>query len=568
VNAATAFAEVLVDELIRSGLRHAVICPGSRSAPVALALAAAEADGRIELRVHFDERSAGFLALGMAKVSGLPTAVLTTSGTATANLLPAVVEASYSCIPLVVLTADRPPELRGVGANQTIDQAHLYGNFVRHYVEIGVPEDRGGQQSEWRATVSRVAIESLGHGGAAAGPVHVNMPFRPPLVPDGTRSWHEPLQGREGGQPWTVAAALHDSAEVADFGDRTLVMVGDAPLGAGQRAVRLAEENGWPVISEPSGNAARGPHALSTGGWLLANDGFWQASKPSDILVVGRPTLSRAATSALGDGDVRVSVVAQDRAWADAAANVQRVFTRLPAFARSHTSGSWLAHWQAAESKARQALDAVLGANPRSEQAVVRDMRAAMPPDALLIAGSSLPVRHLFLCATADEGATTIANRGAAGIDGTVSTSVGAASAWQSTGGGKAVALLGDLTFAHDSNGLAVQQTERPQLTVVVLNNDGGGIFELLEPAEAVPRPTFERVFAASSGVDVAALAGAHHVPYLRCSDGKEIAAAVLDPRTDLQVVEVKCERRETANIHSELRNAVNLALKEATDGA
>jgi len=564
MNPATAFAQVLVDELIRNGMRQAVICPGSRSAPVALALAAAEAEGRIDLRIHFDERSAGFLALGMAKISGEPTAVLTTSGTATANLLPAVVEASHSGIPLVALTADRPPELRGVGANQTIDQAHLYGSFVRHYVEVSVPEDRGDQQAEWRAAVSRAAIESLGHAGAAAGPVHINLPLRPPLVPDGSHGWHEPLLGRAGGQPWTVAAAPHDAPEVADFDDRTLVIVGDAPLSWGQRAVRLAEENGWPVISEPSGNASRGPQAISTGGWLLSNESFWQASKPSDILVVGRPTLSRAVSSALRDGDVRVSVVAQDRTWADAAANMQRVFTQLPAIERSQPSGSWLAHWQSAESKARQALDAVLDANPRAEQAVVRDMRVAMSPDALLIAGSSLPVRHLFLCATADDGATTIANRGAAGIDGTVSTSVGAASAWQSSGGGKAVALLGDLTFAHDSNGLAVPQNERPQLTVVVLNNDGGGIFELLEPAEAVPRPTFERFFAAGSGVDVAALAGVHHVPYVRSSDGKDVAAMALDPRTDLQVVEVVCERRETAKVHSELRVAVSLALEEA----
>jgi 2-succinyl-5-enolpyruvyl-6-hydroxy-3-cyclohexene-1-carboxylate synthase len=568
VNAATAFADVLVDELIRHGMRHAVISPGSRSAPVALALAGAEAEGRIELRVHFDERSAGFLAMGMAKVSGRPTAVLTTSGTATANLLPSVVEASHSCIPLIVLTADRPPELRGVGANQTIDQAHLYGVFVRHYVEIGVPEDRGRQHGEWRATISRAAIQSLGQAGLPAGPVHVNIPLRPPLVPDGQAQWHEPLDGRAGGQPWTVAPTTHASAEVADFDDRTLVIVGDAPLGTGQRAVRLAEENGWPIISEPSGNASRGPNAVSAGGWLLDHDEFWQTAKPADILVVGRPTLSRAITRALGDEGVRVSVVTQDRSWADAASNVHRVYHRLPEIERSHTAGDWLARWRTAESASRRAIDAVLDATPRSEQAVVRDMRAAMPPDVLLIAGSSLPIRHLFLCSAADEGVTTIANRGAAGIDGTVSTSVGAAAAWQSSGGGKAVALLGDLTFAHDSNGLAVAQSERPQLTIVVLNNDGGGIFELLEPAEAVARPTFERVFAAASGVDIAALAGAHHVPHVRSAHGKEVAAAALDPRTDLQVVEVRCERLETARVHGELQNAVSFALKGAIDGA
>ena len=283
---------------------------------------------------------------------------------------------------------------------------------------------------------------------------------------------------------------------VSRFDARTLVMVGDAPVGMGQLAVRLAEENNWPLISEPSGNALRGPNAVSAGGWMLANDEFWRARKPRDILVVGRPTLSRAVTGALGDKDVRVSVVTKDPSWADAAANVQRVFPRIPGVKPVDDAGDWLGHWRKAELSARLAIDAVLDAHPHSEQAVVRDMRAAMPADALMIAGSSLPIRHLFLCSAPHEGVTTIANRGAAGIDGTVSTSIGAADAWQRTGGGKAVALLGDLTFAHDSNGLAIPQEERPQLTVVVLNNDGGGIFELLEPADAVPRETFERVFA------------------------------------------------------------------------
>ncbi|HYU84171.1 MAG TPA: 2-succinyl-5-enolpyruvyl-6-hydroxy-3-cyclohexene-1-carboxylic-acid synthase, partial [Kribbellaceae bacterium] len=245
MNPSTAFATVVVDELVRCGVREAVLAPGSRSAPLALALAAADTAGRLRLHVRVDERSAGYLAIGLIRGSGLPVPVITTSGTAVANLHPAVLEASHSGLPLLVLSADRPPELRGSGANQTTDQIKVFGSAVRAFHEVGAPAERAGQVAYWRSLVARSVAVARGVRTADPGPVHLNCALAEPLVPDGTTDWPEPLDGRAGG-PWTSVHSAAASVSAVAPGPRTVVVAGD---GASQAARLAAEAGNWPLFA-------------------------------------------------------------------------------------------------------------------------------------------------------------------------------------------------------------------------------------------------------------------------------------------------------------------------------
>lgn len=567
MNPSTALATVLVDELVRGGCREAVLSPGSRSAPLAMALHAADAAGRLRLHVRIDERSAGFLALGLAKAAGVPVPVLTTSGTATANLHPAVLEAGESGVALVVLTADRPPELRATGANQTVGQLGLFGDAVRLFHEVGAPAQAPGQQAYWRALVCRALAAATGALTHDPGPVHLNLALREPLVPDGDPAWVEPLDGRPGGQPWTgVAPRPGPEGDQDDGPARTLVVVGDAPPSLGDAAVRLAEARGWPVLSEPSGNARCGPAAVPAGALLLRGPG-WERLRPERVLVVGRPTLSRPVQAALRDPRVRVDVVTATARWADAVRSAARVLPGLPAVGAHHpdVDETWRADWRAASGAAAEAVDAVLAELPAAEPRVARDLLAALPPGALLVAGSSMPVRDLFLAGHPRTGVTVLANRGAAGIDGTVSTAVGAALAWQAAGGGRAYALLGDLTLLHDANGLVRGPAEPcPDLTIVVVDNDGGAIFGLLEQAAPEHAPAFERVFGTPHGVDLAALCAATGTPLTRAATAAEAVAAALEPFPGVRVVQVRTDRSGVPEVQARIRAAVDAAVAAA----
>ena len=308
MNPSTAFGVTFCDELIRCGLREMVLAPGSRSTPLAMAFADAGQQGaaqqeRIRLHVRIDERSASFTALGLAKASRRPVAVLCTSGTAAANFHPAVIEAGESAVPLIVLTADRPPELRGTGANQTIDQIKLYGAAVRWFCEAGTPEARPGMTAYWRSLACQAWARAAGLAGALAGPVHLNLPLRDPLVPGGETEWPEPLEGRPGGQPWTRFGdrpAAGDPLELP-WTERGVLVCGDGDYDA-LPLVELAEQAGWPVLAEPSSGARRGPHALSAYQYLLATPEFVRAHPPDLIISAGRPGLSRGQTAFLRTG--------------------------------------------------------------------------------------------------------------------------------------------------------------------------------------------------------------------------------------------------------------------------
>jgi 2-succinyl-5-enolpyruvyl-6-hydroxy-3-cyclohexene-1-carboxylate synthase len=563
VNPSTALATVLVDELLRCGVRDAVIAPGSRSAPLALALHEAEAEGRLRIHVRIDERSAGYLALGLAKASNVPVAVVTTSGTAAANLHPAAIEADQSGVPLLLLTADRPPELRSTGANQTIDQVKLFGDAVRLFAEVGTPERDAGLTAYWRALAGRAWAAALGTLTRDPGPVHLNLAFREPLVPDGDNDWPEPLGGRADGAPWTSLETPATLAPNIRLPARTLLIVGDTTPSNGRAARRLAEEHGWPVISEPSGNAGGGTSAISTGALLLEVPEFVDAARPDHILVVGRPTLSRAVLALLRDPRSVVTVVAGTAAWADATRTATQVLHALPAAdGRHEPDGEWLSVWIDAEAAARKVLNEQLDDADTSELGLAKALYAELPSDALLYLGSSMPVRDMFVAAAPREGVTVLANRGVAGIDGTVSAAVGAALAWQRDGGGRAFAVLGDLTALHDSNGLVLGPDEpRPDLTIVVVNNDGGAIFGLVEPGSEQYADAFERVFGTPHNVDFAAWCGATQTPHTRAASIGAALDAALDPRGGLNVVEVRTERASIRPLRQELSREVARAV-------
>ena len=547
MNPSTALARVLVDELVRGGVREAVLSPGSRSAPLAFALHRADAAGLLRLHVRIDERSAAFLALGLAKVSGRPVPVVTTSGTATANLHPAVLEAAHAGVPLLLLTADRPPELRGTGANQTVDQVGLYGRAVRAAFDLGVAESRPGAVAYWRSLVCRALAAAHGE---RPGPVQLNVGLREPLVPDGDEFWPEPLDGRSDGAPWTARVAPLAVAPADDLPARTVVVVGDSTPSVTGAAVALAATRGWPLIAEPSASA--GAAALPAGELVLSAPGFLDAHRPDRVLVVGRPTLSRVVARLVAGSPV--DVVGGGGQWSDPARQASRVLPGVPV-AGGPVDPSWLPAWQAVSRAASTAVAAVLDAAPGlPEPVVAREVLAAA--QGLLVVGSSKPVRDLFLVG-AREGVHVLANRGVAGIDGTVSTAVGAALAH----GGAAYALLGDLTFLHDANGLVAGPDEpRPDLVLVVVNNDGGAIFGLLEQAGPEHAAAFERVFGTPHGVDLAALCAATRTPYARAASVGELREALV-PRGGVQVVEVRTDRVEAVALDRRLRAAAVAAV-------
>ena len=595
MNPSTAFGTVLADELARCGLREAVVAPGSRSTPLAMALWELERAGRVRLHVRIDERSAAFTALGLAKVSGRPVAVLCTSGTAAANFYPAVIEAAESAIPLLVLTADRPPELRGTGASQTIDQVKLYGSAVRWFAEAGVPERRPGQCGYWRSLACRAWAHAAGALGTLPGPVHLNLPLRDPLVPDAppapedsAAEWPEPLSGRPGGAPWTRVDTAGGGAAPLElpWAERGLLVCGDGDYDAAA-LVALAERAGWPVLAEPSSGARRGPNALAGYQYLLASPEFMAAAQPELIISAGRPGLTRPQNELLGlarvpgQSAVRHVVVASGPGrWADP----QRAATEVAAAVRvsggpgappSRWLGTWLRAEAAAARAAAQVLDSWPGREPGeasalSEPEVARELAAALPGNALLWCGNSLSARDIDVLLPARGDIRVVASRGASGIDGTASTAIGAALAHaRQRPGSAAFALIGDLSLLHDAPGLALgPQEPRPDLCLVVVNNDGGGIFAGLEPARfAGP---FERMFVTPHGASLEHLAATFGLPYTLAQAPGDVAkaAAATTAGSGLRLVEARTSQGANAALRASLRAAASSAAAASLPGA
>ena len=590
MNPSTALGTVLADELVRCGLREAVLAPGSRSAPLAMALWDRAAAGDLRLHVRIDERSAAFLALGLAKADGRPVAVLCTSGTAAASFHPAVIEADESGVPLLVLTADRPPELRGTGANQAIDQIKLYGSAVRWFCEAGVPEARPGMTAYWRSLACAAWAHAGGQAGGLPGPVHLNLSLREPLVPDppgdGAQPWPDSLDGRPGGAPWTKfpsrqalpPVALPSVAAVPPVGplelpwtERGVVVCGDGDYDAAP-LLKLAERSGWPVLAEPSSGARRGSNALRSYQYLLTSPEFTAAHAPDVIVSAGRPGLSRAQLAFLrGAGAAapgRHVVIAEGPGrWADPARSATDVVPAVRLAGRARP-GRWLESWQRADAAAGRAVDEILdGLDEPSEPRLARDLAAAMPHGALLWAASSLPVRDLDQQMAPRDGVRLLASRGASGIDGLVSSAIGAALAHQAAGGGPAAALLGDLAFLHDAPGLVLGPDEpRPDLCLVVVNNDGGGIFSTLEPAAF--EASFERLFGTPHGAALEHYARAAGLPYVRLGAAEDLPSVLhAAGQPGLRVVEVRTSRGAQAALRGKLQATALAAVATITLG-
>lgn len=590
-NRNVAWARIFVEELARAGLREACIAPGSRSGPLVLAL---DADPRIRTFVHLDERSAGYFALGIGKATGRPAIVVTTSGTAAANLLPAVVEASQGEAPLLVLTADRPHRLRGQAANQTIDQVKLYGPYARLFHDVAPPRLDEECLRYLRGLAGRAVAAAR---GPPAGPVHLNFPFDKPLEPTPVPGdVPQPLRvgeaggaaGRPEDRPFTAvergrrlpdAEALDRLAELVRASPRGLLVCGPAaePERMGPAALRLGAATGYPLLADPLSGARFHPGAsegaLTGYDLFLRDEEGWSALAPDLVLRTGLPSPSAVlerfleaypgATHAVVDAGGRwkdPSAVATHYLLADPAATFEALGQRLAGMEGGLGDPGWAAGWRRAEEAARSALAEQWDAE-FFEGTAVAETAAVLPAGALLFVGNSMPVRDLdAFAAPRNESLRVLGNRGASGIDGTVSTPLGAAAASR----GPAVAVIGDLALYHDMNGLLAARRFGIDVCFVVLNNDGGGIFHLLPIREF--EPPFTSHFVAPHGLDFRHAARLYDLVWERAASRTELRAALGRALAEggPRIIEVPSDGAQNRRRHEEVAEAVRRAVAEA----
>lgn len=568
-NRNTALASAMVEELARCGLREAVISPGSRSTPLALAL---WRDPAIQARVLLDERSAGFFALGAAQATRTPAAVLCTSGTAAANLHPAICEADESGIPLIVLTADRPPELRGIGAGQTIDQVKLYGSAVRWFCEVGTHEADDSGLLHFRSVACRAF--AVARGDPRPGPVHLNVAWRDPLGPervDGDMTATSPLalEGR-GDRPLTTVAApppptppeplVQALAEQIQAAPRGLIVAGRMLPGAAEAIAALARATGYPILAEPTSQLRLGGHDRSQ--VVPAYEAIARARPdaltPDLVLRFGEmptckplrqwiATLDQAAQLVIDPshgwndpGRIAGAIVRSD------AEPIARGLTLLmqPAGVDGSWSRAWLAAGAAAGAAIAAELDATQGA---TEPGLHRALGRAYREGEIVYTASSMPIRDQeAFVESAGRAVLFLANRGANGIDGLVSSGIGAAAA----SGRPTVIVTGDLGLLHDLGGLAAIGEAETLLRIVVVNNDGGGIFSFLPQAEQIDEAEFEALLGTPRGVDLAGAAALFGLHYRRVDDLDELPAALA---AGTGLIEVRVDRRQNVALHERL---------------
>lgn len=527
-----ACARAVLGQLLAQGVTDLVLAPGSRSAPLALVAEAAARDGLLRLHVRVDERAAGFLALGLAKGSGRCVPVVTTSGTAVGNLLSAVMEAHHSRVPLLVVSADRPASLVGTGANQTTEQAELFGGFLRYRARVA----SAAAPQSWPAQAARAVLAAEGALSRNAGPAQLNLELGLPLVPaDGPVGGPVPAGAVEAGPAAAPEPVLLPGTP------RTLVVCGDAAPATGRAAVELAEAAGVPLLAEPSSNARVGATALATGRLLLAGSLGGQVER---VVVFGRPNLSRPVTALLSRPDVEVVVVTEAPDYPDPGWRAKLV---APAVALEPGPAEWLADWQARDADRSARLDALLaGAAGLSGPGLARLVIGSAPADQVLCLANSNPVRDADLAPVRADAGPVYANRGLSGIDGTIGTAVGVALAVNAP----TTLLCGDLAFVHDAGSLAIGPMEpRPELRIVVADDRGGSIFATLEYGQQRFADAFERVFATPTGLDLVALAAAYGVPARRLRTADEVAGALAEPASGLEVLVVDVDREGRAEL-------------------
>ncbi|MGV1035485.1 MAG: 2-succinyl-5-enolpyruvyl-6-hydroxy-3-cyclohexene-1-carboxylic-acid synthase [Candidatus Nanopelagicales bacterium] len=570
MNSSTELARVVLTELLDAGVTDVVLAPGSRSAPLALALAAAERRGDLTLHVRIDERSAGFLALGLARIQVRPVAVVCTSGTAVANLAPAVVEATYAGVPLIAITADRPPVLRKTGANQTIDQVGFFSTQVCCAVDIPLGPESPADPLRWHAQVRRVIAAAAGLAGDRAqspGAVQLNLGFAAPLTPDGddtqtdglatavTAADDTGLAGQNSSPARGIAEPINYA--LADIGrssvpTRGIVLVGDVLDEADSlAAIELANSCGWPLISEPSGNALRGPTAVPAASELLGDARFLASHRVDLVVSIGRFGLSRSTMELVKSADQHIAVGLTGRDRPDPARTAVTLLSRVPLpviedplVTWTGPDDSWNRSWQAAAAATAEALDDVLAGTPFGGLQVSRVVVDSLGRDDLLLAAASRTVRDVEVTLRPSSNLPRIiGNRGVSGIDGLASTAWGAALA--SGQHVRTIALMGDLAFLHDHNGLLHPREElQPNLTIVVVDNNGGGLFSSLEQAAPEFAQDFERVFGTPHDVDLAGIARAAGLRTLVAEDRQELIAALAATAGGLAVIVVNSASR------------------------
>jgi len=508
MNQATQLARVIVRQILEAGITDAVISPGSRNAPLSLALVAAQKQNLIKLHIRIDERTAAFYALGLAKASNRPVPVICTSGTAVANYHPAVLEASHSNIPLFVITADRPAELRRTGANQTTEQARIFGKAVRYFSDVS-----GG------AFPLELPLNAL-----QSGPVHINVQFDEPLLADDDSSWLDAIT--------VTPPKVFDRKKAGTLASKTtrgLLVIGHDRGGIEIAAVNnFIELLKWPVISE---DPLSFPQAHAHASLFLTSTTIAKDLAPDTVIVIGRTTLSRSVNTLIKSArssfviDPRIATVDSDRL-------ADKKFTDLPELHVAPADPDWIAKWQKYSERAAKVVKEI---SVWSEPLIARELAANLPEKATLFVASSRPIRDLEAFASARGGVTTYANRGLAGIDGNISTATGIA-----THHGAAFAVLGDLAFLHDLTGLI--HHDLVNLKIFVINNDGGGIFSTL-PQRGVDG--FEEVFGTPHGLEPAKIAASIGINSKRINSAADLKSELSAPVEGLSVVVLDVPNRE-----------------------
>ena len=533
------FCATLADEWIRLGVTDAVVAPGSRSTPMALALA-----DRAEMVVHVvhDERCASFVALGIG-LAGVPALLLCTSGTAAANFFPAVVEAGLSAVPMIVLTADRPAELRGVGAPQTIDQVDLYGDHVTWFRDPGVPDN--DERSLWRG----LAGDAYAH--SSIGPVQLNLAFREPLL--GVAG---PLPDAVPRQPLNPSQQRRDPVPAEFDRQRGVILVGGGSEVAASDVKALHDLTSWPILADPLSGMRHLDGVVTTADALLRHRQFADDHMPEVIVRIGRP----AASKVLSQWSARAGatmIQVGGPGVIDPDHNVSAVCAigdLLISEPTGSTETTWLARWMHADERADNAITTVLASlDELTEPAVARCVAEKLPKGAVLTVASSMPIRDLEWFG--GSAAQAHANRGANGIDGVVSTALG-----RGLGGVPSVLLIGDLAFVHDSNALLSLGIRDCDIRIVVVDNDGGGIFSFLPQASKLPHDRFEQLFGTPLGLDVLALTRSYGVPATNMADLAELAVQL--DRPGPWVARVASSRERNREVHDLLQAAVRNALR------
>ncbi len=594
-----------VDELARCGMRAACTSPGSRSAPLVLSLAH---ESRLRCYSHVDERCAGFFALGLAKASGLPVAVACTSGTAAAELLPAAVEAHEARVPLLLLTADRPTELRENGAGQAIDQLKLFGGAAKWFFEVAVHE-AGAEQLRWMRTLACRAYWTALEG--SPGAVHLNFPLREPLVSEQPPG--EDASGRGDGAPYLArrapgrggwggtSAADARLPELLAGAHRGLLVAGrhERRPDLGRAAAAFAAAAGWPLLADPLSGARRGEAAIAHYDALLRDERFSSSMAPDLVLRVGDLPVSKPLRTWLaGQSGVRQVALDSETAWQDPAAVLSESLALEPASAlfqlseslqtdataRGHADQNWLASWRSADERAAEAIAGALASAALSEPGVASELGVLLPAEATLFVASSMPVRDIeTFWPVRPDPPRVLCNRGANGIDGTVSSAFGAAA----HGSGPVVLLIGDVALAYDIGGLLAATRLGLKLTIVLLDNGGGGIFDFLpvagasmaltpdartgryrttEPSEdsADDDSIYTRHIATPTGLDFAKAAALYGLEHERVASTAELRAALelaLSPDAGSTIVQVQSGRSQNVQLHRGVWSAVSRAL-------